>query len=68
MDIAIKFVLMIFHTQVYGQLSKVGKADIDNSILVANESSEVYLSIDPNTLKVYVINYFSNIYQLAQVC
>jgi len=53
---------MIFHTQVYGQLSKVGKADINNSILVANESSEV--SIDPNAQKVYVINYCSNIVKL----
>jgi len=60
--IAIKFVLMIFSTQVYGQLFKVGKADINNSILVANESSEV--SIDPNTQKVYVINYCSNIVKL----
>jgi YVTN family beta-propeller protein len=57
--IVLEFVLIMFHSQVYGQLSKVSNLDINISLIQVGKKP-IGIAVDPNTHKAYVSNSGNN--------
>ncbi len=58
--IVLEFVLIMLQSQVYGQLSKLYNLDLDMNLIQVGKTP-VGIAVDPNTNRIYVSNYFSNV-------
>jgi YVTN family beta-propeller protein len=57
--IVLEFVLIMFQSQVYGQLSKLSNLDIDMNLIPVGKTP-VGIAVDPNTNRIYVSNSNNN--------
>ena len=57
--IVLGFVLIMFHSQVYGQLSKISNLDIDISLIQVGKKP-IGIAVDTSTHKAYVSNSGNN--------
>jgi YVTN family beta-propeller protein len=57
--IVLEFVLIMFQSQVYGQLTKLSNLDIDMNLIPVGKTP-VGIAVDPNTNRIYVSNSNNN--------
>jgi YVTN family beta-propeller protein len=57
--IVLEFVLIMFQSQVYGQLSKLSNLDINMNLIPVGKTP-VGIAVDPNTNRIYVSNSNNN--------